>query len=491
MTEQTRERSEGNGAPFHASKHALFCFRSLKFLPSPYQAEDQARYAIKRIAPLIITLTALLLRFHDRMPLAYFCLSSLSLLPSTCLSPTNDPSLSALDVLFKPEQRQGYIDWVYEQQSPGGGFRGGDSMAAVGVGESAVHQDSSINLVPLASQRDQDDFDRLMGYPDSDSDSHSGEENASETPSPAPPSQLEHPLAPANLIQTYTAILILGILKDDFRRLDRKALLRFIARCQNGDGSFLQFPSCPEAGDPRSTYAAFVLASMLDDWSSIDLEAALAFLITCQRPDGGFATGPRSEAQGGTTYCSIACFSLASRLHSLPAPQDLLRSLVGKQVAPVATPPSTTSSPSTTSTSAEDPDPDPRPLAGFQGRLSKPPDACYSFWTVASLSLISPLFETPEQSRGSEPIPSARKWYNPSMDREWLLSCQHAVYGGIARKSGAMPDVYHTYLSLAALSLGSDPSSRKDLGLAPLVPGWNCSVKVKDYLQQQRRLRAK
>ncbi|KDE06584.1 hypothetical protein MVLG_03080 [Microbotryum lychnidis-dioicae p1A1 Lamole] len=469
MTEQTRDRSEGNGAPFHASKHALFCFRSLKFLPSPYQAEDQAR-----------------------MPLAYFCLSSLSLLPSTCLSPTNDPSLSALDVLLKPEQRQGYIDWVYEQQSPGGGFRGGDSMAAVGVGESAIHQDNSINLVPLASQRDQDDFDRLMDYPDSDSDSHSGRGNASHMPSPAPPSKLEHPLAPANLIQTYTAILILGILEDDFSRLDRKALLRFIASCQNEDGSFLQFPSCPEAGDPRSTYAAFVLASMLDDWFSIDLDAALAFLITCQRPDGGFATGPRSEAQGGTTYCSIACFSLASRLDSLPTPQDLLRSLVGKQVAPFATPPSTTSSStSSSSISAEDPDLDPHPLAGFQGRLSKPPDACYSFWAVASLSLISPLFETSEPSRGSEPIPSARKWYNPSMDREWLLSCQHAVYGGIARESGAMPDVYHTYLSLAALSLGSDSSSGKDLGLAPLVPGWNCSVKVKEYLQQQRRLRGK
>ncbi|SCV71182.1 BQ2448_2770 [Microbotryum intermedium] len=477
MTEQTTG-SSGREAPFHASKHVLFCFRSLKFLPSPYQAEDQTR-----------------------MTLAYFCLSSLSLLPSTCLSPTNDPSLSALDVLLKSEQRQGYIDWVYEQQSPGGGFRGGDSMAAVGSQQSEIHQDSSINLVPLSSQRDQDDFDRLMDYLDSDSDSETHLESRG-TISKAPAPQFEHPLAPANLIQTYTAILILGILEDDFSRLDRKALLRFMARCQLEDGSFLQFPSCPEAGDPRSTYAAFVLASLLNDWSAIDVDRALTFLMTCQRPDGGFATRPGSEAQGGTTYCSIACFSLASKLPSLPNPHELLRSLVGKQVVPVPEPASTSSSSSSssssTSSSSSAEESTPRRCAGFQGRLGKPPDACYSFWTIASLLLLSPLFQEQEPKmvvfvKRRAKSTSKMMWYDASLDREWLLACQHGVYGGIAREPSAMPgkDVYHTYLSLAALSLGSSMTSHVDehaLDLASLDPGWNCSTKVKVYIQQQIRL---
>lgn len=48
---------------------------------------------------------------------------------------------------------------------------------------------------------------------------------------------IEAPLSPANLIQSYTALLLLGILGDDFRRLDRTGLLRFIARCQNRNGS--------------------------------------------------------------------------------------------------------------------------------------------------------------------------------------------------------------------------------------------------------------
>lgn len=46
--------------------------------------------------------------------------------------------------------------------------------------------------------------------------------------------------------------------------------------------SFAQFPGCPEAGDPRSTYSAFALASMLDDWSAIDVDLALKFLLTCE-----------------------------------------------------------------------------------------------------------------------------------------------------------------------------------------------------------------
>lgn len=50
-------------------------------------------------------------------------------------------------------------------------------------------------------------------------------------------------LSPPNLIQSYTALLILGILSDDFSRLDRAGLLRFVARCQLPDGSYVSsFP---------------------------------------------------------------------------------------------------------------------------------------------------------------------------------------------------------------------------------------------------------
>lgn len=72
------------------------------------------------------------------MALAYFCLSSLALLPGSAVSSAAPEGQSALDAMLKPQQRQGFIDWVYEQQAPGGGFRGSDSMKGTGAGAGAA-----------------------------------------------------------------------------------------------------------------------------------------------------------------------------------------------------------------------------------------------------------------------------------------------------------------------------------------------------------------
>lgn len=122
------------------------------------------------------------------MTLAYFCLASLALLPSSAVAST-DESLSALEVMLKPAQIEGFRDWVYEQQMPAGGFRGSDSLAAAGLSaEQACAAD------------------------------------------------------PANVIQTYTALCVLGLLGDDYSRLDRTGLKRFLGGCQNEDGSWVLGP---------------------------------------------------------------------------------------------------------------------------------------------------------------------------------------------------------------------------------------------------------
>jgi geranylgeranyl transferase type-1 subunit beta len=38
------------------------------------------------------------------------------------------------------------------------------------------------------------------------------------------------------IIMTYTALLSLSILRDNFSRLDRKGVLKFLKSCQNSDG---------------------------------------------------------------------------------------------------------------------------------------------------------------------------------------------------------------------------------------------------------------
>jgi geranylgeranyl transferase type-1 subunit beta len=72
---------------------------------------------------------------------------------------------------------------------------------------------------------------------------------------------------------------------------------------------------------------------------------------------------------------------------------------------------------------------------GFNGRIEKLEDVCYSFWCGASLQVL-----------GIHHLTSIPH------DVQWLLSCQTSI-GGISKTPDDHPDVMHSYLALAALSL--------------------------------------
>lgn len=114
------------------------------------------------------------------MTLGYFCLSSLALLPdpTTISSDEGNPPSRAISTMLTPKQTQGFIDWIYQQQLPSGGFKGSDSLDGLGIER-------------------------------------------------------------ANIIQSYTALLNLAILDDGLQRLDRVGMVRFLAECQERDGSLV------------------------------------------------------------------------------------------------------------------------------------------------------------------------------------------------------------------------------------------------------------
>lgn len=296
----------------------------------------------------------------------------------------------------------------------------------------------------------------------------------------------------------------------------------------DGRRRFSQFPGCPEPGDPRSTYSAFAISSILDDWSAVGVDSALEFLKTCQVSlatlsslwirDNSYRSvqkealllGPASNLKvrppaflrnradnpkGGTTYCAIASFSLASRISSILRAEAVLRWLVDRQTTP---PEHVVDEDSDCEAEVDRPAEE---VAGFQGRIGKDTDACYSFWCTASIKVRpSPpddLAETDRNHRAQLLRPDL-DILRPELDRRWLHSCQHPVFGGIAREPGAFPgtplapflgphsllartDVYHTYLSLAALSLGGEP------GLRPLDAAWNVSTEVAERIRNMRR----
>ncbi|KAI6042667.1 terpenoid cyclases/protein prenyltransferase alpha-alpha toroid [Pisolithus marmoratus] len=293
-----------------------------------------------------------------KMALVFYCLGTLDLM---------GPILADI----KASEKESWREWIWAQQAsgPGGtGFRPGPFM--------------NIHEVISGSDTDLRKDDAYC-----------------ETSENAP-----------QMIMTYTALLSLAILRDDFSRLDRPGLISFLKACQNKDGSFSSEPYGGDA-DVRTTYCAFAISSMLGDWSGVHVDRALAFIASCRTYEGGYGQTPFSEASGmrGPTYCALASIFLAGRGEQLLESDKLrtVRWLVINQ----------------------------EPSGGFRGRTCKGADACYSFWCGASVAIL-----------GAEELVSGLSVIS------YIASCQFK-FGGIAKVPGDHPDPYHTYLSLAASAL--------------------------------------
>ncbi|KAJ7505826.1 terpenoid cyclases/protein prenyltransferase alpha-alpha toroid [Mycena galericulata] len=214
-----------------------------------------------------------------------------------------------------------------------------------------------------------------------------------------------------HIIKTYTALLSLSILRDDFSRLNRPGLRAFVGSCQNRNGSFSSMPNGRGDSDLRNLYCAFCICSLLGDWSSIDVERAINFVASCRTYEGGYGQLPSCEAHGGTTYLAIAALRLAP-----PGPRPRLTTadrarcehwLIHSQDA----------------------------SGGFRGRTGKAPDACYCFWGGAALQILG-----------------AQDKLNAYAFTQFIAACQFP-FGGIAKSPGQPSDPYHTYLSLAAVAM--------------------------------------
>jgi len=227
-------------------------------------------------------------------------------------------------------------------------------------------------------------------------------------------------------------------------------------------------------------------------------------LHATQTYDGGISEAPFHEAHGGFTYCAIAALSFLDRLplghsqnptatYSVPGDKlsgivdlDLtLHWLVYRQTATLDeeddfdTHADETDTPATchdahsfvtmnqfASKRGEESYKD-RPTshfelqwAGFNGRCNKIADTCYSFWVLGSLANLNKLYLA-----------------NLDANRKYLLERTTHFIGGFGKHPGDPPDVYHSYLGLAALAIGSD-CSPPDVNLKQLAPAVCMSVEA-------------
>merc|ERR1719347_1593611 len=153
----------------------------------------------------------------------------------------------------------------------------------------------------------------------------------------------------------------------------------------------------------------------------MDRDLALGYITSSISYEGGIGQGPGLEAHGGSTYCGVAALSLMGCLPSLPAHtrQGIVRWCVARQ--------------------GRGSDRAGGAGAGFQGRPNKPEDTCYSFWVGATLALLGKLDHC-----------------KPELARQFVLSTQDPVTGGLAKWVDTVPDPLHTYLGLSGLAIAGE-----------------------------------
>nr|QUV72241.1 hypothetical protein [Pythium aphanidermatum] len=228
-----------------------------------------------------------------------------------------------------------------------------------------------------------------------------------------------------NIASTYAALCILKTLGDDLSGVNKSAIIAALRYLQDKNtGSFHAVPFGSEQ-DSRFVYCACAISYMLDDWSGVDLTGVVKFINSCVSYDGSIGINADTEGQGGAVFCAVASLVLSGRLTQLDIElNDLVRWLVFRQ------------------------------QDGFQGRCNKTPDSCYAFWNGATLELLGKHHLTDVQSC-----------------RDFLVSCQFP-FGGLCKYPDVVPDVMHSYYSLAWLSIAahSRDSPLNDSEFASLAP---------------------
>ncbi|KAJ9303482.1 hypothetical protein DTO217A2_7072 [Paecilomyces variotii] len=409
-------------------RHVKYYLRCLKtFLPQPYISNDS-----------------------NRGLLAFFTIAGLDL-------------LDALETTTTPEERRGYINWIYHCQVSSGGFRG-------------------FTGTDFGAER------------------HTPENEVWD---------------PANVAATFLFLVTLLILGDDLSRVNRRGCLQWLPSLQREDGSFGELISVDGriAGghDLRFCHCAAGIRYILrgengrdvDDIKDVDIEKLLSFIENCQNYDGGMAESPFCEAHAGLSYCAIGALSFLDQIspgirkvnvftpHTTEF-ESLLQWLVLRQTTTWNTEEDAEEEESHENTHDEvqqlqrdvaalsfddrisslpdllPPGADLLKYAGFNGRENKVADTCYCFWVSGTLAMMGRL----------DLVDSAG-------NRNYLLEKTQHIVGGFGKTVGEPPDLLHSYLGLVTLALLNEPglegvdaalcASKRTMQRLKSLPWWHGS----------------
>jgi geranylgeranyl transferase type-2 subunit beta len=210
-----------------------------------------------------------------------------------------------------------------------------------------------------------------------------------------------------HLLYTLSALQLLA-LHDALGQLpDREVVVQYIVSLQLEDGSFMG-DKWGEV-DTRFSYCAVVALALLGRLDACNQNAAAAFILSCRNFDGGFGCVPGAETHGGQIWTSLAALSVLNRLDTVADEFDILGTWLAERQLP---------------------------CGGFNGRPEKKEDVCYSWWILASLSILGKV-----------------QWIEADALTGFILKCQDVDSGGIADRPGDIADIFHTFFGITGLSL--------------------------------------
>ncbi|KAJ5235955.1 hypothetical protein N7489_006046 [Penicillium chrysogenum] len=339
---------------FNTERHVKYYLRCLKtFLPSAYTSNDS-----------------------NRMLLGYLTLSGLDV-------------LGVLQSKTTPEERQGYIDWLYHCQVPSGGFRGFPGT----------------DFGPGKRNKDNEAWD------------------------------------PANVPATFFALVNLLILGDDLSRVKRRECLEWLPKVQRADGSFgeLVGPEGSVGGTSRSTILLLCCRHTTYD-------GGMAESPFCESHSGHTYC-----AIGSLDFLRRTCNDLKPvPLLSAGSNQfeALITWLASRQTAQLEEPDEDEDEEQREVTDTGSIDnrvrglPNVQPIgadtiscAGFNGRCNKYADTCYSFWNGATLMMLDQ-YSVVDEVR----------------NRRYLLEKTQHLVGGFGKGPGDPPDLLHSYFGMVSLA---------------------------------------
>ncbi|KAH8736243.1 terpenoid cyclases/protein prenyltransferase alpha-alpha toroid [Ilyonectria robusta] len=284
----------------------------------------------------------------------------------------------------------------------------------------------------------------------------------------------------ANLAASFFALILLGLAADGedeeraaFAGVDRAKLLRWIRTLQRKDGSFGQNVWDGETvggRDMRHSYLASCIRWMLrgdvqegdEAWvEDVDVDEMVAHVRRGQTYDGGVAESSQHESHAGYAYCAIGALSLLDRpqdstlspqtqkalKEGVPNREGLFQFLASRQFRYLAE-------------EEEEDEVEENFIeseigetelghVGFNGRWNKKADTCYCWWVGGTLEML-----------GNSSV------INAPPSRRYILDITQHRIGGFSKAVGGPPDMYHSYLGLAALATMGDSDLKEfDVGL--------------------------